>query len=120
MAKMTLDVHKEGKAWGRCWFTLRAGPCWWVLAGQSSELVLPGAPSGRGELQPASGAGCWRGCPGGGWGGAERAAVTFAMKTPCFGEQGKGTEKKPGGADVCMLRQSLFLIEEAVAFGVGQ
>lgn len=58
--------------------------------------------------------------PGQGAGVAERAVVTFAMKTPCFGEQGKGTERKPGGADVRMLRQSLFLTEEAVAFGARQ
>lgn len=83
-------VYSQGRAQSRCW---------------------GGEPAAGGELGPASGAGCW--VPGG---RAGRAAVTFAVKTPCFGEQGKATERKPGRADARMLQWSLFLAEETVAF----
>lgn len=46
--------------------------------------------------------------------------MTFEVKTPRFVEGGKGTERRPGRADVCMLQGSLFLTEEAVALRVRQ
>lgn len=90
----------------------------WSLWEAPARAEPRAGPAARSPRQGRAAASKW------GWllarvpgGCAERVAVTFAAKNPCFGEQGKGTETKPGGADVCMLQQSLFLTKETVAFG---
>lgn len=89
-AEESVLVYNQGRAQSRSW----------------------GGASGRGR----AGASKWGWVLGARGGCAGRAAVTFAVKTPCFGEQGKGTGRKPGRADVRTLQRSLFLAEETVAF----
>lgn len=51
------------------------------------------------------------------WG--DQQAGLPGVKIPCFGKQRWGTERKPGGADLHLLQQSLVLTEgSSMAGGV--
>ena len=84
----------------------------WSLSEAPARAEPRAGPAGGSQRREEScsqqaGLGAGEGAP-----GDVLSCVTFAVKNPCLGEQGKGTERKPGRADVRMLQRSLFLTEE--------